>query len=260
MPMRKPKSKSSASVTPSSLEGGLRESSAFAKYNPEALDRAKAFEQEIARVALLRHPHTLFMYGAAVDEEAGYMITELAEGGTMHDLIHSTAPITWRLRVELAIGMAHGMVYLHSQNLLHGDIKPSNLLLDRNLSVKVGDFAMNAAGALPWMAPERIRDGTLTKASDVWSAGIVMLEMATRQDPFANCWTAEAVYRQRTGEETATPELNIAGPPAYIDIARRMLSRAPEHRPTFADVVLELETFLEEHSDDITRLDLASGV
>lgn len=135
------------------------------------------------------------------------IITEYLAGGSLGKFLHHQQPniLPLKLVLKLALDIARGMKYLHSQGILHRDLKSENLLLGEDMCVKVADFGISClesqcgsakgfTGTYRWMAPEMIKEKHHTKKVDVYSFGIVLWELLTGKTPFDNMTPEQAAY------------------------------------------------------------------
>lgn len=135
------------------------------------------------------------------------IITEYLSGGSLRKYLHQQEPhsLPLSLVLKLALDIARGMQYLHSQGILHRDLKSENLLLGEDMSVKVADFGISClesqcgsakgfTGTYRWMAPEMIKEKHHTKKVDVYSFGIVLWELLTALTPFDNMTPEQAAF------------------------------------------------------------------
>ncbi|KAL6997177.1 Serine/threonine-protein kinase ht1, variant 2 [Sarracenia purpurea var. burkii] len=177
------------------------------------------FTSEVASLFRLQHPNIitvnspfpLFLIGmfiAACKKNPVFcIITEYLAGGSLRKYLHQQEPYSLPLNLvlRLALDIAHGMQYLHSQGILHRDLKSENLLLGEDMSVKVADFGISClesqcgsakgfTGTYRWMAPEMIKEKHHTKKVDVYSFGIVLWELLTALTPFDNMTPEQAAF------------------------------------------------------------------
>lgn len=135
------------------------------------------------------------------------IITEYLAGGSLRKYLHQQEPhsVPLELVLKLALDIARGMLYLHSQGVLHRDLKSENLLLTEDMCVKVADFGISClesqcgsakgfTGTYRWMAPEMIKEKHHTKKVDVYSFGIVLWELLTAMTPFDNMTPEQAAF------------------------------------------------------------------
>ncbi|KAF5752130.1 serine/threonine-protein kinase pakF-like isoform X1 [Tripterygium wilfordii] len=162
-------------------------------------DVIHCFRQEVSVMKRLRHPNILLFMGAVTSPQRLCIVTEFLPRGSLFRLLQrSTSKLDWRRRIHMALDVARGMNYLHHCNppIIHRDLKSSNLLVDRNWTVKVGDFGMSrlkhetylttktGRGTPQWMAPEVLRNEPSDEKSDVYSYGVILWELVTEKTPW----------------------------------------------------------------------------
>ncbi|CAH8361546.1 unnamed protein product [Eruca vesicaria subsp. sativa] len=159
----------------------------------------QSFRQEVSMMKRLRHPNVLLFMGAVTSPQRLCIVSELLPRGSLFQLLQrKMSKLDWRRRILMALDIAHGMNYLHccSPPIVHRDLKSSNLLVDRNLTVKVADFGLSRVkhetylttkfgkGTPQWMAPEVLRNESADEKSDIYSFGVVLWELATEKIPW----------------------------------------------------------------------------
>ncbi|XP_026408695.1 dual specificity protein kinase shkD-like isoform X1 [Papaver somniferum] len=157
------------------------------------------FREEVLLMKRLRHRNLLLFLGAVTSPPHPCIITEFLPRGSLFQLLHRNfVTMDWRRRVNMALDVARGMNYLHQWDppIVNCDLKSSNLLVDKNWTVKVGDFGLSRLkhatflttkkwrGTTQWMAPEVIRNEPVDEKSDVYSFGVVLWELATLKIPW----------------------------------------------------------------------------
>ncbi|EFJ40119.1 hypothetical protein VOLCADRAFT_100124 [Volvox carteri f. nagariensis] len=207
--------------------------------------------------------------GAAVGNWVTLVIMEFCDMKTLHIAIAKglfLANLSWSQRVanrallRTAAEIARGLHHLHSAGVVHGDLKPTNILLRSGLSdrrgfiAKVADFGAahvlpaearstntTTWGTVPYMAPEHLSAGRISRATDVYSFGVVLWEMLTQQMPYSGMQPGQVAH----GISHGTLELSWpTGLPAPMDevvaLGQRCTSRDPARRPSSSDIMLEL--------------------
>ncbi|KAK7281881.1 hypothetical protein RIF29_10229 [Crotalaria pallida] len=221
----------------------------------------KQFTSEVTLLLLLRHPNIITFIGACKKPPVFCIITEYLAGGSLRKYLHQQGPHSIPLDrvLKLALDIARGMQYLHSQGILHRDLKSENLLLGQDMSVKVADFGISClesqcgsakgfTGTYRWMAPEMIKEKHHTKKVDVYSFGIVLWELLTGLTPFHNMTPEQAAYA--VSHKNERPPLPSECPWALSDLINRCWSSNPDKRPHFYEIVSILENYSESLEQD----------
>jgi serine/threonine protein kinase/2',3'-cyclic-nucleotide 2'-phosphodiesterase (5'-nucleotidase family) len=237
-------------------------------------ERRKAFADEIKVMASLRHPNVVLFMAASNKPPRMFIVMEWMSLGSLFDLLHNelVPSIPPALVIRMMFQAAKGMHFLHSSDIVHGDFKSLNLLLDSKWNVKVSDFGLTkfkhsinksrnldeaVAGSVQWMSPEalnlageenhdtEINISELTR-SDVYSFGVVMWEVITRKAPYKGWLPAQvavAVIR-----DDVRPNLDVdlrAEYPEYIDyidLMEKCWHTDPAFRPVFLDIMSFLQS------------------
>ncbi|PSS30040.1 Legume lectin domain protein [Actinidia chinensis var. chinensis] len=156
----------------------------------------KEYITEVKIISRLRHRNLVQLMGWCHERGEFLLVYEYMPNGSLDaHLFGKKSPLTWAVRNKIVIGLASALLYLHEeweQCVVHRDIKPSNIMLDSSFNVKLGDFGLarlmdhelgpqttGLAGTLGYLAPEYVSTGKASKESDVFSFGVVVLEIAT---------------------------------------------------------------------------------
>jgi len=190
------------------------------------------------------------------------IVMEFMGLGSLYDLLHNEliSEIPLPLKVRLALQAAKGMHFLHSSGIVHRDLKSLNLLLDNKWNLKVSDFGLTCfrgqlkkeaqnqqQGSVHWMAPEILSEDTEVDhiLSDIYSFGIILWELLTRQHPYEGLTPAAvavAVIR-----DDARPNMPIGEVDAdYEKLITDCWHRDPTVRPTFLEVMTRLSSMIDE--------------
>ena len=209
------------------------------------------FREEILLMSTMNHPHVLLFVGAVLDREAGNicLVTELCERGTLHDLLRSREPLTWRQRLKIARDTALGMDYVHTRaGVIQRDLKSTNLLVTAGYDVKIADFGLSRAnapgrmhtycGTPANMAPEVVRQEPYDEKADVFSFGVVLWELLTREEPYEGYSGLGLAYA--VANEGLRPPVPAFCPAEWARLMAAALSDAPEDRPSFDAIQREL--------------------
>jgi len=171
---------------------------AVKKLSSKSSQGNREFLNEIGIISALRHPNLVRLFGCCIDGDQLLLIYEFLENNSVGRALFGRAEhqlkLDWTTRYNICLGTAKGLAYLHEESTLkivHRDIKPSNILLDEKLQPKISDFGLaklnddcgrvstRIAGTVGYMAPEYATRGCLTRKADVYSYGVVALEIVS---------------------------------------------------------------------------------
>ncbi|KAI3876434.1 hypothetical protein MKW92_038161 [Papaver armeniacum] len=216
-------------------------------------DLLRTFRQEVLLMKRLRHPNVLLFMGAVTSRQHLCIVTEFLPRGSLYQLLRRNLPaLDWKRRVLMALDIARGMNYLHCYNppIVHRDLKSSNLLVDNNWNLKVGDFGLarlkhatflttkNGQGTPQWMAPEVIRNEPADEKSDVYSFGVILWELATRKIPWDGLIPMQVIAA--VGFMDQQIEIPEDTDPQWASLIMTCLHSDPKCRPTFGELLERL--------------------
>jgi serine/threonine protein kinase len=210
----------------------------------------KRFLREARLAARLSHPNVVSVFDAGEYDGRPYIVMELVEGETLAE--RGRVPLEEAR--ALALQAARGLAHAHDAGLIHRDIKPGNLLVRVDGTLKIADFGIARAaettaltkagtvlGTAAYLAPEQALGEEVTPAADVYSLGAVLYELLTGRPPFEFDSLADLAEQQRAMAITPVRELAPQVPRDLEDLVMRCLARNPAYRPSTAEVVEELE-------------------
>jgi tRNA A-37 threonylcarbamoyl transferase component Bud32 len=219
----------------------------------------RSFKKEVAILKKLRHPNILQFMGACTRPPNLCIVSEFVSKGSLFKLLHREPDIklTLMAKVELAMQIAIGMNYLHTSKppIIHGDLKSPNLLLDKNMNVKVCDFGLSRMklaaklsvgskmGTPEWTAPEVLQSSANSEKSDVYSYGVVLWEIFTRKVPWEDKNAMQVVLM--VGFHNQHLEIPDSVPPWARDIIQDCFKEA-DSRPSFAEIIPRLRAIVSQ--------------
>ncbi|WP_427924679.1 serine/threonine-protein kinase [Streptomyces sp. cg40] len=208
---------------------------------------AARFRLEAQTAGRLSHPHVVGVLDFGEQEGRLFLVMELVQGDSLSHVLAQAGPLPAEQVARIAAHSAAGMAAAHEQGIVHRDIKPGNLLLDADGSVKIADFgiaqfmndpggALTATGQIVgtslYIAPERALGQPAGPPSDVYSLGCVLYQLLVGQPPF-RAGSAIAVLHHHLDTAPVPPrELGVGLPPAFENYLLGLLAKRPEDRPT----------------------------
>jgi len=206
------------------------------------------FRREAQNAAALNHPAIVAVYDTGeVMSESGslpYIVMEYVDGQTLREIVKSTGPMTQQKVIEVMADVCAALDFSHRHQIIHRDVKPANIMINRAGAVKVMDFGIARAlgegqnvtqtaaviGTAQYLSPEQARGEPVDARSDVYAAGCVLYELLTGEPPFTGD-TPVAVAYQHVREEPKSPsQVNPSIPPSLDSVVLKALSKNPANR------------------------------
>lgn len=205
----------------------------------------KRFRTEAQSAASLTHPNIVSVYDVGEDNGVSYIVMELLESKTLKDYIEEKGPLSSDLTLKIAAQIASALEAAHKAHIVHRDIKPQNIILNKNLVAKVTDFGIakvtnvsaatitsfgSTMGSVHYFSPEHAKGGYTDAKSDLYSLGVVMYEMATGRLPFDGESAVSVALKQIQEEPKPPIEVNPNVSPALNQIILKAMEKSTAKR------------------------------
>ncbi|MBF6589382.1 MAG: protein kinase [Ktedonobacterales bacterium] len=226
----------------------------------DRLTFVRRFNLEVEIVLKLSHPNIIEIYEKGKTEEYVYLVMECANGGTLRQLLGHALPT--EQAIAYIVQMAHALHHAHEKEIVHRDVKPSNMLMDseRPGHVLLTDFGIakiqgmrgltksgTTIGTPEYMAPEQAEGGEIDRRADIYALGCVLYEALVGRPPFTGATPVSVLYQQVHARPAYIRGFNPDVPPELAHIIERALAKQPEDRfPTAEAFAQALEPFREE--------------
>ncbi|KAL9141570.1 hypothetical protein ABFS82_14G113800 [Erythranthe guttata] len=234
----------------------------------------KEFKVEVEAIGKVKHKNLVGLLGYCAEGAQRFLVYEYIDNGNLEQWLHGdvgpVSPLTWDIRMKIAIGTARGLAYLHEglePKVVHRDVKSSNILLDRKWNPKVSDFGLakllgseksyvttRVMGTFGYVSPDYASTGMLNEGNDVYSFGVLLMEIITGRSPIDYSkppgemnlidWFKGMVANRR-GEEVVDPVMDIPPPQRALKrillLCLRCIDMDANKRPKMGQIVHMLE-------------------
>ena len=219
-------------------------------------DFRRRFNAESQAVAQLSHPNIVSVYDVSKGGDIEYIVMELIDGITLKQYMEKRGQLNWRESLHFITQIMRGLSHAHSRGIIHRDIKPQNIMVLRDGSVKVADFGIacladsaqtltqEALGSVHYISPEQARGDRPDARSDIYSSGVVLYEMLTGRLPFEGESAVSVAIQHLSSIPLAPREINPDIPEQLELICMKAMAPDLEHRYQSADAMIaDLEAF-----------------
>jgi serine/threonine-protein kinase len=207
----------------------------------EAQDELARFRREAQAAGRLAHPNIVGVYDYGEEGDTAYIVMEYAPGTELKKLLDKNERITPAEAVRIMQGVLAGLQYSHDRGVVHRDIKPGNIILSPDGTVKIADFgiariessSMTQAGTVlgtpAYMSPEQFMGQTVDARTDIYSAGVMFYQLLTGERPFEGSMSA-IMHKALNTEPPRPSDISVTAPTALDMVVARAMAKRPENR------------------------------
>ena len=219
-------------------------------------DFRRRFHGESQAVAMMSHPNIVSVYDVSKSSDLDYIVMELIDGITLKQYMEQKGPLSWRETLHFSMQIAKALEHAHSRNIIHRDIKPHNVMILKDGSVKVADFGIariasatstltkEALGSVHYISPEQARGARVDARTDIYSLGVVMYEMLTGRPPYDGETPVSVAIQHINGTPLAPSLLNSEIPTGLEQITMHaMCSDLNIRYASISDMLQDMEEF-----------------
>ena len=220
-------------------------------------DFLRRFRNESKAIAVLSHPNIVKVYDVSFGDRIQYIVMEYIDGITLKQYIEQQGEIKWREALYFTVQILRALQHAHEKGIIHRDIKPQNIMLLEDGTIKVTDFGIarfsqaetqtmtdKAIGSVHYIAPEQARGGYINDKADIYSVGVMLYEMLTGQLPFVADNAVSVAIMQMQAEPTPPSRINPSIPKGLEEITMHAMENNPAQRfPSAADMLEDVERF-----------------
>lgn len=220
-------------------------------------DFLRRFRNESKAIAVLSHPNIVKIYDVSFGDRIQYIVMEYIDGITLKQYIEQQGEIKWREALYFTVQILRALQHAHEKGIIHRDIKPQNIMLLEDGTIKVTDFGIarfsqaetqtmtdKAIGSVHYIAPEQARGGYINDKADIYSVGVMLYEMLTGQLPFVADNAVSVAIMQMQAEPTPPSRINPSIPKGLEEITMHAMEKNPAQRfPSAADMLEDVERF-----------------
>lgn len=212
------------------------------------LDRER-FASEARLLAMLNHPNVVTVLDTGIDNDCAWLVLELLEGTPLDEVLLDRGPVDATRVAAIGAQVASALAHAHAHDIVHRDVKPSNVLIDADGHAKLTDFGIarrtvaasptlsgQTIGTAAYLAPEQVAGEPVSTAADVYALGLVLLEAMTGRREYDGPAVEAAMARLQR-----SPVVPASLPTGWPGLISKMTARLPAERPTALDVAARLD-------------------
>ncbi|HEX3027559.1 MAG TPA: protein kinase, partial [Clostridia bacterium] len=212
----------------------------------------RRFKNESKAVAVLSHPNIVKVYDVSFGEKFQYIVMEFIDGITLKEYIDQQKNLTWKEALHFTVQILRALQHAHDRGIVHRDIKPQNIMMLEDGTIKVTDFGIarfahsetrtmtdKAIGSVHYISPEQARGGYTDEKSDIYSVGVMLFEMLTGELPFEADSAVSVAIMQLQQNPKQPREINPDIPEGLEEITLRAMQKDPAQRYASASAMLD---------------------
>lgn len=222
----------------------------------------RRFKNESKAIAMLSHQNIVKVYDVSFGDLIQYIVMEYIEGITLKEYIEKQGSLRWKDAVHFTIQILRGLQHAHDKGIVHRDVKPQNIMVLPDGTIKVTDFGIarfarseqktitdKAIGSVHYISPEQARGEKTDEKSDIYSVGVMLYEMITGQMPFQAESAVSVAIMQLQREPKNPTEINGSIPEGLEQITMHAMQKNPERRyQSSAEMLCDLDAFRKDPS------------
>ena len=217
----------------------------------------RRFKNESKAIAVLSHPNIVKVYDVSFGDLIQYIVMEYIDGITLKEFIERQGSLLWKDAVYFTIQILKGLQHAHDKGIVHRDVKPQNIMVLSDGTIKVADFGIarfarneqrtitdKAIGSVHYISPEQARGEKTDEKSDIYSVGVMLYEMLTGQLPFEAESAVSVAIMQLQRDPKLPTEINPTIPLGLEQITMHAMQKTPERRyQSASEMLCDLEQF-----------------
>lgn len=222
----------------------------------------RRFKNESRAIAVLSHPNIVKVYDVSFGDRIQYIVMEYIDGITLKEYIEQQKTVAWKEAVHFTLQILYALEHAHSKGIIHRDVKPQNIMLLSDGTIKVMDFGIarfsnsetrtitdKAIGSVHYIAPEQACGARTDEKADIYSVGVMLYEMLTGKLPFEAENAVSVAIMQMQSEPKGLRELNPNIPEGLEEITLKAMKKEPQQRYANAAEMIDAITRFKQNPD-----------